>query len=89
MKRLNVKQKVFWVAVGSLALATVVMLFPPFYVQAQGNIVGLGHSFYFTGKGRVDTGLLLMIWFLIFACGGLLSAFLLMTDKSSNEADSK
>tara|TARA_R110000803_G_scaffold51536_5_gene106431 strand:+ start:8153 stop:8431 length:279 start_codon:yes stop_codon:yes gene_type:complete len=90
MRKLSVKQNVYWVLAASVALAVITLLFPPFYIQVQGNGVGLGHGFYFSQSGtggRVDTSLLLMIWFAIFSVGALIAGFLVLNSTLSPSKD--
>ncbi|KEO53800.1 hypothetical protein [Thalassospira permensis] len=91
IRKIDQRQKIFLISSICVALVIITLLFPPFYAQVQGNVVGLGHHFYFAPPnfGRVDIGLLVMIWFLIFLVAGLGAAFVLVSKKANLGADSK
>ena len=91
IRKIDQRQKFFLIAAICVALVIITLLFPPFYAQVQGNVVGLGHHFYFAPPnfGRVDIGLLVMIWFLIFLVAGLGAAFVLMSRKANSGTGSK
>ncbi|WP_033067224.1 hypothetical protein [Thalassospira australica] len=69
-----------WLVIFAIAVISLTTLFPPFYFEGRGNILGVGFGFLFTGPfddkyqdvARVDYAVLITFWLAI-----LLICFLL------------